>query len=74
MGGLCGYMIGMDESRAEPRQVTRAADPVPGLVFPPLETHLANISLSSCSDTNWPRLATNSVEQGALAASGGLGG
>jgi hypothetical protein len=24
------------------------------------------ISLSSCSDTNWPRLATKSVEQGAL--------
>lgn len=26
--------------------------------------YLANISLSSCSDTNWPRLATNSVEHG----------
>ena len=37
-------------------------------------THLANISLSSCSDTNCPRLATNNVEHGALAASGGLGG
>lgn len=36
-------------------------------------THLANISLSSCSDTNWPRLATNRVEQGALAARGGFG-
>lgn len=37
-------------------------------------SYLAKISFSSCSDTNWPRLATNSVEQGALAASGGLGG
>lgn len=38
------------------------------------ESHLAKISFSSCSDTNWPRFATNSVEQGALAANGGLGG
>lgn len=37
-------------------------------------SHLAKISFSSCSETNWPRLATNRVEQGALAASGGLGG
>lgn len=29
-------------------------------------TYLLNISLSSCSDTNCPRLATKSVEQGAL--------
>lgn len=27
---------------------------------------LLKISLSSCSDTNWPRLATKRVEQGAL--------
>jgi hypothetical protein len=31
-----------------------------------METHLLKTSLSSCSDTNWPRLATNRVEQGAL--------
>lgn len=37
-------------------------------------SYLAKISFSSCSDTNWPRLATKSVEQGALAANGGLGG
>lgn len=35
--------------------------------------YLAKISLSSCSETNWPRLATNNVEHGALAASGGFG-
>ena len=29
-------------------------------------TYLLNISLSSCSETNWPKLATNKVEQGAL--------
>lgn len=38
------------------------------------QTHLANISFSSCSDTNCPRLATNNVEQGALAEIGWLGG
>lgn len=30
--------------------------------------HLPKRSLSSCSETNWPRLATNSVEQGGVAA------
>lgn len=35
--------------------------------------YLAKISLSSCSDTNCPKLATNSVEHGAFAASGGFG-
>lgn len=39
-----------------------------------LWTYLANSSFSSCSDTNWPRLATNSVEHGAFAARGGFGG
>lgn len=29
-------------------------------------TNLLKISLSSCSETNWPKLATNRVEQGAL--------
>lgn len=29
-------------------------------------TNLLNISFSSCSDTNCPRFATKSVEQGAL--------
>lgn len=29
-------------------------------------TNLAKISLSSCSDTNWPKFATKSVEQGGL--------
>jgi hypothetical protein len=29
-------------------------------------TNLANISFNSCSDTNWPRFATKSVEQGGL--------
>ncbi|KAL3278318.1 hypothetical protein HHI36_013649, partial [Cryptolaemus montrouzieri] len=29
-------------------------------------TYLAKISFSSCSDTNWPKLATKSVEQGGL--------
>lgn len=29
-------------------------------------TNLLNISFSSCSETNWPKLATNSVEHGAL--------
>lgn len=37
-------------------------------------SYLANSSFSSCSDTNWPRLATNSVEHGAFAARGGFGG
>lgn len=37
-------------------------------------THLANISFSSCSDTNCPKLATNNVEHGALAEIGWLGG
>lgn len=35
--------------------------------------YLAKISLSSCSDTNWPKLATNNVEHGAFAANGGFG-
>lgn len=38
------------------------------------DNYLANSSLSSCSDTNCPKLATNSVEHGAFAARGGLGG
>lgn len=29
-------------------------------------TYLLNISFSSCSETNWPKLATKSVEQGGL--------
>ena len=29
-------------------------------------TNLANISFNSCSDTNWPKFATKSVEQGGL--------
>lgn len=29
-------------------------------------SNLLKMSLSSCSDTNWPRFATNKVEQGAL--------
>lgn len=37
-------------------------------------SYLAKISFSSCSETNWPKLATKSVEHGALAAIGGLGG
>ena len=37
-------------------------------------TYLAKISLSSCSDTNCPKLATNKVEHGALADIGWLGG
>lgn len=28
--------------------------------------HLPNISFNSCSETNWPRFATNNVEQGGL--------
>jgi len=36
--------------------------------------YLENTSLSSCSDTNCPKLATNSVEHGALAAICGLAG
>lgn len=28
-------------------------------------TYLLNISFNSCSETNWPRLATNNVEHGA---------
>lgn len=36
--------------------------------------YLANSSFSSCSDTNCPKLATNSVEHGAFAARGGFGG
>lgn len=28
--------------------------------------YLPNKSFSSCSDTNWPRLATNSVEHGGV--------
>lgn len=39
-----------------------------------VKTYLAKSSLSSCSETNCPRLATNSVEQGAFAARGGFGG
>lgn len=35
---------------------------------------LEKTSLSSCSDTNCPKLATNSVEQGAFAANGGFDG
>lgn len=35
--------------------------------------YLAKISLSSCSETNCPRLATNRVEHGAFAANGGFG-
>lgn len=35
--------------------------------------YLAKISLSSCSDTNCPKLATKSVEHGAFAANGGFG-
>lgn len=35
--------------------------------------YLAKISLSSCSDTNCPKLATNRVEHGAFAANGGFG-
>lgn len=31
-----------------------------------LFTHLAKISLSSCSETNCPKFATKSVEQGGL--------
>jgi len=38
------------------------------------DTYLANISFSSCSDTNWPKFATNNVEHGALADIGWLGG
>lgn len=30
-----------------------------------LDTYLLNISFNSCSETNWPRLATNKVEHGA---------
>lgn len=37
-------------------------------------TDLLNISLSSCSETNWPRLATKRVEQGAAEGTGGMGG
>lgn len=37
-------------------------------------TYLEKTSLSSCSDTNCPKLATNSVEQGAFAANGGFDG
>lgn len=37
-------------------------------------TYLANISFSSCSETNCPKLATNNVEHGALAEIGWLGG
>ena len=33
----------------------------------PIKRYLPKSSLSSCSETNWPRLATNRVEQGALA-------
>lgn len=39
-----------------------------------LTTHLAKISFNSCSDTNWPKFATKSVEHGALADIGWLGG
>lgn len=38
-----------------------------------MSSHLAKISLSSCSDTNCPKLATNKVEHGAFAANGGFG-
>lgn len=37
-----------------------------------VQTYLEKTSLSSCSETNCPRLATNNVEQGAFAANGGL--
>lgn len=37
------------------------------------DNYLAKISLSSCSDTNWPKLATKRVEHGAFAANGGFG-
>lgn len=36
-------------------------------------SHLANISFSSCSDTNCPKFATNNVEHEALAEIGWLG-
>lgn len=35
--------------------------------------YLAKISFNSCSETNCPKLATNKVEHGALAAKGGFG-
>lgn len=35
--------------------------------------YLAKISFNSCSETNCPKLATNNVEHGALAAKGGFG-
>lgn len=41
--------------------------------FRDVDNYLAKISLSSCSETNCPKFATNSVEQGAFAASGGFG-
>lgn len=43
------------------------------IVFLIVVTDLLKISLSSCSDTNWPKLATKSVEHGAAEGTGGIG-
>ena len=43
------------------------------VAFDKQTTYLLNKSFSSCSDANWPRFATNRVEQGVLVAAGNPG-